>query len=97
MESESVRRGLTQLQDWKRWIDSNREYFIRNIGLREFGIDIPAYRTFYYLVVSRRKYMNKMAVEVRGQNVYERHNTKIVTFDRLTENVMKLGNRIIWM
>lgn len=97
MESESVRRGLTQLQDWKRWIDSNREYFIRNIGLREFGIDIPTYRTFYYLVVSRRKYMNKMAVEVRGQNVYERHNTKIVTFDRLTENVMKLGNRIIWM
>ena len=38
MESESVRRGLTQLQDWKRWIDSNREYFIRNIGLREFGM-----------------------------------------------------------
>ena len=41
--------------------------------------------------------MNKMAVEVRGQNVYERHNTQIVTFDRLTENIMKLGNRIIWM
>ena len=65
MESESVRKGLTQLQDWKRWLDSNREYFMRNIGLREFGIDIPTYRTFYHLVVSRRKYMNKMEVEVR--------------------------------
>ncbi len=97
MESESVRKGLTQLQDWKRWLDSNREYFMRNIGLREFGIDIPTYRTFYHLVVSRRKYMNKMEVEVRDQTMYERHNTKIITFDRLSENVKKLRNRAIWL
>ena len=96
MESESVRKGLTQLQDWKRWLDNNREYFMRNIGLREFGIDIPTYRTFYYLVVSRRKYMNKLVVEVRGQSIYEKHNSKIVTFDRLSENITKLGNRAIW-
>lgn len=96
MESESVRKGLTQLQDWKRWLDSNREYFMKNIGLREYGIDIPTYRIFYYLVVSQRKHMTKAAVDVRGQSMFERYNTKIVTFDRLSENVMKLGNRTIW-
>ena len=40
--------------------------------------------------------MNKLVVEVRGQSIYEKHNTKIVTFDRLSENIMKLGNRAIW-
>lgn len=96
MESESVRKGLTQLQDWKRWLDSNREYFMRDIGLREFGIDIPTYKIYFYLVVSRRKYMNKYAIEVRSQSMYEKHNTRIVTFDRLIENVQKLGIRPIW-
>lgn len=97
MESESVRKGLTQLQDWKRWMDINREYFMRNIGLSQFGIDIPTYKIFYYLVVSRRRYMNKLAIEVRGLSMYERNNTKIVTFDRLSENVRKLGNIVIWI
>jgi len=92
MESESVRKGLTQLQDWKRWLENNREYFMRDIGLREFGIDIPTYKTYFYLVVGRKKYMNKIAIEVRAQSMYERHNIKIVTFDRLLENVRKLGN-----
>ena len=27
IESDSVRKGITQIKDWKRWIDSNREYF----------------------------------------------------------------------
>ena len=26
-EGDSVRKGLTQIQDWKRWVDKNRDYF----------------------------------------------------------------------
>lgn len=91
MESESVRKGLVQLQDWKRWMDSNREYFMKDIGLRDYGIDISTYKIYYYLVVSRRIYMNKIALEVRSQCVYERHNTNIVTFDRLVDNIRKIS------
>ena len=28
METESVRKGLAQIKDWKRWIDSNKDYFM---------------------------------------------------------------------
>ncbi|MSU02141.1 Shedu anti-phage system protein SduA domain-containing protein [Tissierella pigra] len=95
-ESESVRKGLTQIQDWKRWIDSNRDYFLRNIGLLQQGIDIPVYRIYYYLVVSRREFMNQTALDVRSQSMYEKINTKIVTFDRLVDNIKKLGERPAW-
>lgn len=91
MESESVRKGLAQLQDWKRWMDSNREYFMKDIGLRDYGIDISTYKIYYYLVVSRRSYMNKIALEIRSQNMYERPNTYIVTFDRLVDNIRKIS------
>ena len=95
-ESESVRKGLTQIQDWKRWIDSNRDYLLRNIGLLQRGIDVPTFRFYYYLVVSRRDFMNQTALNVRSQNIYERINTKIVTFDRLVDNVKKLNGRPGW-
>lgn len=95
-ESESVRKGLTQIQDWKRWIDSNRDYFLKNIGLLQQGIDIPVHRIYYYLVVSRRDFMNQTALDVRSQSMYEKMNTKIVTFDRLVDNVKKLGERHGW-
>ena len=95
-ESESVRKGITQIRDWKRWIDQNRDYFMKNIGLNKFGIDIPIYRIFYYLVVSRRDYMTDIAKEVRSQSMYEMNNLKIVTFDRLADNVVKLQNCHSW-
>lgn len=96
MESESVRKGLTQIQDWKRWLDSNKEFFLRNIGLTEKGIDVPTYRIYYYLVVSRRDFMDSTALDIRSQSIYERKNTKIVTFDRLVDNIKKLDERPIW-
>ncbi|AMJ41394.1 Shedu anti-phage system protein SduA domain-containing protein [Anaerotignum propionicum] len=95
-ESESVRKGLTQIQDWKRWIDSNRDYFLKNIELLQQGIDVPVYRIYYYLVVSRRDFMNLTALDVRSQSMYEKINTKIVTFDRLVDNIKKLGERLTW-
>ncbi len=95
-ESVSVRKGLTQIRDWKRWIDSNREFFIRNIGLLNHGIDVPTFRIYYYLVVSRREYMDKRATELRSQLMYEMQNLKIVSFDRLVENVCKLEANHSW-
>ncbi len=96
MESESVRKGLTQIQDWKRWIDLNRNYFLNSIGISRYGIDIPSYRIFYYLVVSRRDNMTDVAKDVRSQSMAERSNMKIVTFDRLVDNVIKLANYHSW-
>lgn len=95
-ESESVRKGLTQIQDWKRWMDKNRDYFLRNVGLLQQGIDIPVYRIYYYLVVSRRDCMTPVALEVRSQSMYEMKNTKIVTFDRLVDNIRKLEKNHSW-
>jgi hypothetical protein len=95
-ESESVRKGISQIQDWKRWMDSNRDYFLKNIGLKKQGIDVPTFRIYYYLVVSRRDFMDTVALDVRCQSVYEKPNTKIVTFDRLADNIKKLSNSATW-
>lgn len=95
-EAESVRKGITQIKDWKRWVDQNRDYFMKNIGISQNGIDIPTHRIFYYLVVSRREHMSDIAKDVRSQTMYEMNNTKIVTFDRLTDNIRKLKNYNSW-
>lgn len=96
MESESVRKGLTQIKDWQRWMSQNRDYFLKNIDLAHKGIDIPIYRIYYYLVVSRRDYMDDVAHDIRNQTMYDMHNVKIVTFDRLEENVRKLAKNHSW-
>lgn len=89
-ESESLRKGLTQIQDWKRWMDKNRDYFLRNIGLLQHGIGILVYQIHYYLVVSQRDFMTPVSLEVRSQSIYEMKKIRIVTFDRLVDNVRKL-------
>ncbi|MDO4293850.1 MAG: DUF4263 domain-containing protein [Eubacteriales bacterium] len=94
-ESESVRKGLTQIQDWKRWIDSNRDYFLKNIGFFDHKINIPVYRIHYYLIVGLRERMNQTALDVRSQSIYEKINTKIVTYDRVADNIRRLGERIV--
>lgn len=90
MESESVRKGITQIKDWQRWMNQSREYFLKNIKLLQKGFDIPVYRIYYYLVVSRRDYMDEIAHDIRSQTMYDMHNIKIVTFDRLEDNIRKL-------
>ena len=36
-ETASVRKGLTQIRDWKRWMDDHRIYFFDSCGLTEIG------------------------------------------------------------
>ena len=89
-ENENVRKGITQLKDWKRWIDDYRDYFLKDIGLQTKAISIPVSRIHYCVVVSRRKYMDDRAKEVRSQICYEMKNTKIITYDRLADNILLL-------
>lgn len=91
-ESESVRKGITQIRDWKNWIENNRDYFLNSSGLRNEKIDIPLTRFYYYLVVSKREKMDNRALEARNRICYEMINTKIATFDRLADNICKLNN-----
>ena len=35
METETVRKGMAQIDDWKRWMDSNRLYFLWVIRYRK--------------------------------------------------------------
>jgi len=91
-ESESVRKGITQLRDWKRWFDDNRQYFMISSGFKEKGVDIPTSRIFYCLVVSRRDLMiDKNSKNLRSQLCYEMNNTKIISYDRLVDNIVKIA------
>ena len=40
--------------------------------------------------------MDDMAYDIRCQTMYDMHNVKIVTFDRLEENVRKLTKNHSW-
>lgn len=92
MESESVRKGLVQIKDWKRWMDSNRDYFMQSCGLSNINRNIPTWGIHYCLVVSRRNRMDDMANQMRGQTQHETPALHIVTYDRLIDNVKKLSN-----
>ncbi|WHH58270.1 Shedu anti-phage system protein SduA domain-containing protein [Petroclostridium sp. X23] len=88
-EHESVRKGITQIRDWKRWLDDNREYFLKSSGFRDKGIDVPTSRIFYCLVVSRRDLMDRKSADLRSQICYEMNNTKIISYDRLVDNIIE--------
>jgi hypothetical protein len=89
-ESESVRKGITQIRDWKRWLNESRDYFFQSTGLKKENIDVPMSRFFFCLVVSRRDIMDERATELRSQMCFEMSNTKIISFDRLGDNIRKL-------
>ena len=95
-EAERDMNGITQLRDWNRGMDSNKDFFMKNSGLYSYGIDIPTSRIYYYLVVSRREYMDERATELRSQLIYEMRNLKIVSFDRLVDNIRKLSRHNSW-
>lgn len=92
MESESVRKGIVQIKDWKRWMDDNRKYFMESCGLTNISGNIPIWGIHYCLVVSRRDRMDNIANQMRGQTQYETPALHIVTYDRLVDNVKKLSN-----
>ena len=91
-ETASVRKGLTQICDWKRWIDDHRMYFFDSCGLKEIASSIPSWGIYYCLVVSRRNRMNEAANQLRGQMQAENSRLHIVTYDRLVDNVRNLSN-----
>lgn len=95
-ESEAVRKGLTQIKDWKRWMDANREFFMRNTGMYKLGIDVPTYRMHYCLVVSRRELISDRAKELRSQLMFEMQNVNIVSYDRLLDNMRRLDGYKTW-
>ena len=90
METEAVRKGMTQINDWKRWMDNNRPYFLQSCGLSDIGRNIPTWGITYCLVVGRRKRMDDTSNQMRGQIQYER-GVHIITYDRLVDNILKLG------
>ena len=91
METEAVRKGMTQINDWKRWMDNNRPYFLQSCGLSDIGRNIPTWGITYCLVVGHRKRMDDTSNQMRGQIQYER-GVHIITYDRLVDNILKLGN-----
>ena len=91
-EALAVRKGLTQIRDWKRWMDNNRLYFLNSCGLSSIANTIPSWGIHYCLVVSRRARMNEVSNQMRGQMQYEIPGLHIVTYDRMVDNVRKLTN-----
>lgn len=91
-ETEAVRKGLTQIRDWKRWMADNRVYFLESCGLGQISRSIPQWGAHYCLVVSRRSRMSDIANQMRGQTQHETPELHIITYDRLVDNVRKLTN-----
>lgn len=92
METESVRKGLAQIKDWKRWLDNYKKYFFDSCGLSNISGNIPSWGIRYCLVVSRRDRMDDIANEMRGQTQHETPGLHIITYDRLVDNILRLGN-----
>ena len=91
-ESEPVRKGLTQIMNWKRWLDENRPYFLKSSGLSSISRNIPSWGIFYCLVVGRRSMMDEDANLMRGQKIRETPGLAIVSYDRLVDNIKMLVN-----
>lgn len=92
IETDSIRKGLAQIRDWKRWLDTNREYFMKSCGLVDISRNIPTWGIRYCLVASRRDRMSTIANQMRGQSEYETPGLHIVTYDRLVDNIKRLSN-----
>lgn len=90
MESEAVRKGIVQVNDWKRWMDDHRDYFLQSCNLQNIKSNIPSWGIHYCLVVGRRSRMDDVSNSMRRQ--HEMSGLKIVTYDRLVDNVRRLVN-----
>ena len=91
-ESEPVRKGLTQIRDWQRWIDKNKGYFGDSCGIPEIVNSIQTWGFNYCLVVSRRNRMDDDANSLRESLMHNYCSLKIVSYDRLVDNVKRLVN-----
>ena len=66
---------------------------MQSCGLSDIGGNIPTWGITYCLVVGRRKRMDDTSNQMRGQIQYER-GVHIITYDRLVDNILKLGNGV---
>ena len=89
-ESKSVNSGLGQINNWKSWMNNNRQTFLDESGFSKKGISIPISRIHYCLVVSRRSYMNDLSRERKNQLIYEGNNLNIINYDRICENIKQI-------
>lgn len=89
--AESVRKGITQLSDWKRWIDINRDYFLKSFNIDKLYNNVASWSYNYCLVVGRRKNETELYNELRSQSIHENH-INIISYDRLADNIILLGN-----
>ena len=92
IEAESIRKGLAQIKDWKRWIDYNKEYFLNSCGLSNIAHNIPTWGFCYCLVVGRRNRMDSVSNQLRRQMQHEISGLHIISYDRLVDNIGMLGN-----
>ena len=91
-ETEAVRKGIAQINDWKRWMNDNRMHFLRECIPADFISNVPPWGIRYCLVVSRREKMDNVANDIRGQQSEHDPSLKIITYDRLVDNVRRLSN-----
>ena len=92
VESNPVRKGLAQIKDWNRWFQDNRKFFLDNNGLSEIAGNIPPWGIWYVLVVGRRDRMDNNVNQMRGEMLREGIGIKIISYDRLVDNVRLLSN-----
>lgn len=88
--TKEVRKGITQIEDWKMWFNNNRDYFIKSMHYTEENIDLKQSQIFYLLVISRRVCFDTRANNKRSQYCYENRNINIVSYDRLVDNIERL-------
>ena len=93
-ESDKVRKGITQIRDWKRWIEENKSYFMNREGIRSISNNIPSWAFWYCLVVGRRERMDDMANKLRGEIQREIRGLHIISYDRLVDNIKMMSNGI---
>ena len=65
---------------------------MNSCGLSNISRNIPTWGINYCLVVGRRSRMDDISNQMRGQSQYEMPALKIMTYDRLVDNVRMLGN-----
>lgn len=92
VETETVRKGLAQIKDWKCWVDYNKDYFFKSCGLSHIEQNVPARRIRYCLVVGCRDRMDSVSNQIRRQMQHEIFGLHVISYDRLADNIMKLGN-----
>lgn len=88
-ETRYVSKGITQIRDWKRWIERNYKYLSES-KLHFLGNNIRICNFYYCLVVCRRAKMDDVSNNMRTQLENELNHFHIITYDRIIDNIKLL-------